>query len=100
MFKIRILLEVHCIPREYNDCADTYVVTDGFFLWQWLGYIKLHIYMGHAYDWWSFCKLKKINEVEWFYTKYCNLGTGGYGAFANVWSGEYCLIVASIILVC
>lgn len=65
-----------------------------------MGYIKLYIYMGYVYDWWFFCKLKKINEVEWFYIKYCNLGMGGYGVFVNVWFGEYCLIVVFIIFVC
>lgn len=77
-----------------------YVVTGGFFYsndWDVSNYI--FTWGTHTIDD-PFANWKKINEVEWFYTKYSNPGTGGYGAFANVWSGEYCLIVTSIILVC
>lgn len=94
-----ILLEVQWIPRNYNDCADSYSRIFDKDDWS----VSDHIFRYFEKNWGPYtidvfanCK----NNVTRFYSKYWNPGSTGVDAFAYDWSGENCWIVPPPFIVC
>lgn len=94
-----ILLEVQWIPRNYNDCADSYSRIFDKDDWS----VSDHIFRYFEKNWGPYtidvfanCKNNKVNR---FYSKYWNPGSTGVDAFAYDWSGENCWIVPPPVIV-